>query len=115
MVRPGMLDNTSVKAWLGGVEPVWTLLDYASFSALVMDSEPQNGPVRLAVDLTAAELALSPVVRNMCILLQTAAGESGLKLTATGNLTRAVVSEMCDVFSWPGFEGRGLPLHQGGA
>ncbi len=66
MVRPGMLDNTSVKAWLGGVEPVWTLLDYASFSALVTASEPPNGPVRLAVDLTAAELALSPVVRNMC-------------------------------------------------
>jgi hypothetical protein len=104
MVSPGMLENPSVKAWLGGIEPVWTLLTYESFSALVAASEPPNDPVRLAVDLTPGELALSPVVRNMRILLRAAATGSGLKLTATGNLTRAVVSEMCDTFIWPGFD-----------
>jgi hypothetical protein len=104
MVRPGMLENPSVKGWLGGIEPVWTLLTYESFSALVAASEPPNGPVRLTADLMPAEQALSPVVQNMRILLRAAATGSGLKLTATGNLTRAVVSEMCDTFAWPGFD-----------
>ncbi len=99
-----MLENPLVKAWLAGIEPVWTLLTYESFSALVAACEPPNGPVRLAVDLTPGETALFPVVRNMHILLRAAATGSGLKLTATGNLSRAVVSEMCDTFSWPGFD-----------
>lgn len=32
VVAPGMLQNPSVKSWLGGVEPAWTLLDQASFT-----------------------------------------------------------------------------------
>ena len=28
----------------------------------------------------------------------------GLKLTATGNLSRTVVAEMVDLFEWPGFD-----------
>jgi len=34
MVAPGMLQNPAVKAWLGGIEPGWTLLDQQSFDAL---------------------------------------------------------------------------------
>jgi|GEM_PF-6994078 len=30
MVAPGMLQNPSVRNWLGGVEPAWTLLDLDS-------------------------------------------------------------------------------------
>ena len=29
---------------------------------------------------------------------------SGVRLTATGNLTRAVVAEMLEATSWPGFD-----------
>ena len=42
MVAPGMLQNPSVKHWLGGVEPAWTLLDQASWAAL---REPNLWPV----------------------------------------------------------------------
>ena len=31
MVAPGMLQNPSVRNWLGGVEPAWTLLHIDSF------------------------------------------------------------------------------------
>jgi hypothetical protein len=50
MVAPGMLENASVRTWLGGVEPVWTLLDQASFSALHHPPSPTAGPIRLAAD-----------------------------------------------------------------
>jgi len=33
VVAPGMLQNESVKRWLGGLEPAWTLLSYGSFTA----------------------------------------------------------------------------------
>lgn len=34
MTAPGMLQNPSVRKWLGVIEPAWTLLDHDSFSAL---------------------------------------------------------------------------------
>lgn len=104
MVRPGLLDNASVRAWLGGVEPVWTLLERESFLALRLASEPPDGALRLAMDLLPAEMEKSPVVRNTRHLLRAASTKPGLKLTATGNLSRSVVLEMCDAFSWPGFD-----------
>jgi hypothetical protein len=33
-------------------------------------------------------------------LLGRAVDSEGLKLTATGNLSRAVVAEICDIFEW---------------
>jgi hypothetical protein len=47
MVAPGMLQNPSVKHWLGGVEPAWPLLDQASFAALREPPSPTAGPIRL--------------------------------------------------------------------
>jgi len=44
------------------------------------------------------------VARNTLILLRAAAEGSGLKLTATGNLSRLVVARMCDLFTWPGYD-----------
>jgi hypothetical protein len=35
-----MLQNESVKRWLGGLEPAWTLLDDASFAALRAPPSP---------------------------------------------------------------------------
>ena len=104
MVAPGMLQNPSVKQWLGGIEPAWTLLDSGSFNALRHPPSPGNGPIRLRADLTPEEIQQSAVARNSIVLLRAAAVGSGLKLTATGNLSRGVVAEMVDAFVWPGFD-----------
>ncbi len=88
--------------WLDGVEPAWTVLEPARWEALMREPSPENGAVRLAVDLTDAELAQSAMVRNALVLLGAAAGDDGLKLTARGNLTRPVVSAMREAMDWPG-------------
>jgi hypothetical protein len=105
MVAPGMLQNPEVQAWLGGVEPAWTLLDEPSFHAL--RHEPpfaSSSPIRLAADLSAEELRRSPFASGTAALLHAATVGDGLKLTATGNLSRAVVAQMVDRFAWPGFD-----------
>ena len=104
MVAPAMLQNPAVQKWLGGILPAWTLLEEASLNALRLPPAPATGPIRLAADLTLEELQQSAVVRNALILLRTAAVAPGLKLTATGNLSRAVVAEMYDLFEWPDFD-----------
>ena len=104
MVVPGMLQHPAVKRWLGGVEPAWTLLDQASFAALHRPPSPMAGPIRLATDLTHEEVQQSPVARNVLLLLRAAAAGPGLKMTATGNLSRGVVAEMCERFTWPDFD-----------
>ncbi|MGE0255502.1 MAG: hypothetical protein AB7N54_04865 [Alphaproteobacteria bacterium] len=99
-----MLQRPSVQRWLGGIEPAWTLLDEASFAALHRPPSPTAGPIRLAADLTPEEVQRSAVARNALLLLRAAAAGPGLKMTATGNLSRSVVAEMCDLFTWPGFD-----------
>jgi len=56
-----MLQNPSVKSWLGDIEPAWTLLDQASFAALHEPPSPMAGPIRLAADLTQDEIRQSAV------------------------------------------------------
>jgi len=104
MVAPGMLQNLSVRNWLGDIEPAWTLLDQASFDALQRPPHPILGPIRLTYDLPVEDIQRSAVARNTLILLRAAAEGPGLKMTATGNLSRGVVAEMCDLFTWPGFD-----------
>jgi len=104
VVAPGILQDPSVKRWLGGIEPAWTLLDHASFAALHRPPSPTAGPIRLATDLTNDEIQRSAVARNALVLLRAATAAPGLKLTVTGNLSRGVVAEMCDLFTWPGFD-----------
>jgi hypothetical protein len=82
-----MLQNESVKRWLGGLEPAWTLLDYESFKALHDPPSPTAGAIRLATDLTKDELEKSAVTRNALVLLLAASVDSGLKTTSTGNLS----------------------------
>jgi hypothetical protein len=104
MVAPGMLQNPSVRAWLGGIEPAWTLLDQDSFHALRRPPSPGDGPIRLASDLTIEETHCSAVARNALIVLQAAMEGPGLKMTATGNVSPSVVAEICDRFFWPEFD-----------
>ena len=104
MVTPGLLQSDSVKRWLGGIEPAWTLLDYDSVTALRAPPSPTSGPIRLAADLSHNELEQSAVARNTLVLLAAASSGQGLKTTAAGNLSRAVVAEMGERFSWPDFD-----------
>jgi len=99
-----MLEIPSVKKWLGGIEPAWTSLDQESFHALRRPPSPTKGAIWLANDLTPEEIQRSPVASNALILLHAAAEGPGLKLTATGNLSRSVVAQMCDLFTWPDFD-----------
>ena len=99
-----MLENPEVKAWLGGIQPAWTLLEQDSFPALRRPPETPGSVIRLARDLTPDETGESVVASRMAILLRSAIEAPGLKLTATGNLSRGVVAEMIDRFAWPDFD-----------
>jgi hypothetical protein len=61
---------------------------------------PSNEAIKLEPNLTEKDLAGSAVTRTARILLRHAADTGGLKLTATGNLSRAVVAEMIGVVEW---------------
>lgn len=104
MVAPGMLQNDSVKRWLNGIVPAWTLLEPASLMSLDRPPSAPAAAIALARDLAREESALSDVVHNALILLQSAAVKPGLKLTATGNLSRNIIATMFDVFTWPGLD-----------
>jgi hypothetical protein len=95
-----------------------------SFSALAAEPSVANTALRVANDLTAAELDTSAVARNTLVLLHHAAQDVGLKLTQTGNLARSVVAELIGQFDWLDFDSAGtfqfhtiinepdfLPLH----
>jgi hypothetical protein len=96
--------NPAVVKWLDGIEPAWTMLDQHAFEALRHPDATIYGPIQLATDLTSAETQLSAFARNALIVLNSAATGAGLKMTATGNLSRAVVADMCDRTEWPGYD-----------
>jgi hypothetical protein len=77
MVAPGIPRNLSVQRWLGDIEPAWTLLDQAGFTALNRPPSPMAGRIRLAGDLTHDEVRQSAVARNAPILLRAAASDVG--------------------------------------
>ena len=100
MVAPGFLANPEVRRWLNGVEPAWTMLEFDSFNALHDEPSANNNAIRLEPKLTATEVSLSAVAVNAMLLLRRAAETGGLKLTATGNLSRAVIEGMLGI-EWP--------------
>ena len=104
MVAPGFLDNPEVRRWLGGIQPAWTMLEFNSLNALHHEPSGTNHAIRLEPDLTNAEISGSAVTANALLLLRRAADTGGLKLTATGNLSRALVEEMCGIMEWPGYD-----------
>jgi hypothetical protein len=104
MVAPGLLQNPEVRRWLNGIEPAWTMLEFDSFNALHDEPSASNGAIRLEANLPDLELSGSAIVANALLLLRRAVDSNGLKLTATGNLSRAVVEEMCGIMQWPGYD-----------
>jgi hypothetical protein len=104
MVAEDFLQDPQIRGWLGGVEPAWTLLTFESLQALRRGPSALQTAIRIASDLSVGEIASSPVARNTLILLQQAIERSGLPLTATGNLSRAVVADMCKLIGWPDYD-----------
>jgi hypothetical protein len=104
VVAPGFLHNPEVRLWLNGVEPAWTMLDFDSFNALRNEPSSTNQAIRLEPTLNTIALSGSVITRNALVLLRRAAETDGLKLTATGNLSRAVVYETCGMFEWPDYD-----------
>jgi hypothetical protein len=101
MVAADFLHDSQVRQWLDGVEPAWTLLTFDSLRALRQEPSAGQTAIQIASDLNADEIAGSAVARNTLILLRQAIERDGLPLTATGNLSRAVVAEMCKLIEWP--------------
>ena len=104
MVAPGLLQNPEIRRWLNGIEPAWTMLEFNSFNALLGEPSASNDAIRLEANLPDSELSGSAVLANALLLLRRATDSNGLKLTATGNLSRAVVEEMCGIMEWPGYD-----------
>jgi hypothetical protein len=104
MVAPGFLENPEVRRWLNGIEPAWTMLEFNSLNALRQEPSGSNPAIRLEPNLTSTEISESAVMANCLVLLRRAAETGGLKLTATGNLSRAVVEEMCGIIKAPGYD-----------
>jgi len=104
MVAPAFLTRPDVRKWLKGVEPVWTMLDFDSFNSLCAEPSARNHAIRLEPNLTEADLAGSAVTRTAEIFLQRAIDTNGLKLTTTGNLSRAVIADMIEIIEWPGLD-----------
>jgi hypothetical protein len=103
MVAEDFLQDPQVRQWLDGIEPAWTLLTFESLRALRQEPSAVQTAIRIANDLGADEIAGSPVARNTLILLRQAIERGGLPLTATGNLSRALVAEMCKLIEWPDY------------
>jgi hypothetical protein len=104
MVAADFLQDPRVQGWLDGVEPAWTLLTFESLLALRQEPSAVQSAIRIANDLSVGEIAGSPVARNTLILLRQTIERVGLPLTATGNLSRAAVAEMCKLIEWPDYD-----------
>jgi hypothetical protein len=104
VVAPGFLQNPEVRRWLNGVEPAWAMLHFDSFNALHDEPSGSNHAIRLEPNLTSTETSGSAVTANTLLLLRRAAETGGVTLTATGNLSRAVVEEMCGAMGWPDYD-----------
>jgi hypothetical protein len=78
------------------------VLDFDSYNALHEEPSASNQTIRLEPGLTLADLSGSAVARTAQTLLRHEADRGGLKLTATGNLSRAVVAEMSEIIESPG-------------
>src|SRR5712675_2027704 len=80
------------------------MLEFDSFNALHDEPSTSNHAIRLEPDLADAEISGSAVTTNALLLLRRAAEKGGLKLTAIGNLSRAVVEEMFAIIQAPDYD-----------
>ena len=103
MVKPGFLKNDSVTAWLGGVEPYWTYLEFDSYCRLRREPGEDGRALLLAPDLAAADVRASPMIAATMHLLRLAESQP-VKLTPSGCLSRAAVVELAEIVDGPAFD-----------
>ncbi|MCC4298323.1 hypothetical protein [Aurantimonas coralicida] len=96
MVKPGFLGAPDILAWLAGVQPAWTALEFESFNLLRREPDEPDIAVRFS------DAVSSPIAQNTMRFLSRLI--DGTKLTVTGNLTRAFVAEVLDELDWPDFD-----------
>ena len=94
MAAEDFLQDAQVRQWLDWVEPAWTLLTFDSLQVLRREPSASQTAIRIANDLSADEITGSSAARNTLILLRQAIERGGLPLTATGNISRAVVASV---------------------
>jgi hypothetical protein len=104
VVAEDFLQDSQVRRWLDGSEPAWMLLTFESLRALRQEPSAGGTAIRITNDVSADEIARSAVARNTLILLRQAIERDGLPLTATGNLSRAVVDDMRKLIEWPSYD-----------
>jgi hypothetical protein len=102
MVNPGFLKNDDVIAWLGGVEPYWTYLDFDSYCRLRRRPNEDGRALQLAVDMVDTELSVSPIMAGMLHLLRKTEAQP-IKLTGAGCLPRTVVVELAEIVDGAAF------------
>ena len=104
MVKPGFLKNDNVVEWLGGIEPMWSHLDFESYCRLQRQPGEEDRAMQLATDLTELETQASPLVSALHALLRMAGEKGGAKLTTGGGLTRAVITPIAEICDGPGYD-----------
>lgn len=103
MVNPGFLKNDDVIAWLGGVEPYWTYLDFDSYCRLRRRPDEDGRALTLSVDMTETDLSVSPMMAAMLHLLRRTEAQP-IKLTGAGCLPRTVVVELAEIVDGAAFD-----------
>jgi hypothetical protein len=87
--------------------PAWTLITSDSLNRL-LTAEPKSLPKAIKIaageEIGPPELASAPLLATTRLLIEQAAAGDGLKLTATGNLSRADVRVLFDALSWPDYD-----------
>lgn len=85
----------------------WTLLTPDSLDRL-LPAEPNSLPEAIQFaeceGVAPAELMCAPLLATTRLLIAQASAIDGLKLTATGNLSRSDVRVLFDALSWPDFD-----------
>ncbi len=103
MVNPGFLKNDDVIAWLSGIEPYWTHLDFDSYCRLRRRPDEDGRALNLAVDMAETELSASPMMRAMLHLLRKAEGQP-IRLTEAECLPRTVVVDLAEIVDGAAFD-----------
>ena len=104
MVAPGFLKNPTFSAGQTVSSRPGRSSNWTASTAFVTNPRPVIG--RSGSNPTSPDrlLGICDRARNAQILLRRAAQTDGLKLTATGNMSRAVVAEMCRTIEWPDYD-----------
>lgn len=103
MVNPGFLENDDVIAWLGGVEPYWTYLDFDSYCRLRRRPDEDGRALKLTADMAETELSASPMIAAILHLLRKAEAKP-IELTGAGCLPRTVVVELAEIVDGSAFD-----------